>query len=408
MIDDRLAKQPSIRDVWTEDELSRLFEHVRNKANIGRQVVLFLDALDEFHGYPETIACFLGQFNTMPDDISPFDIKICFSSRPWDTFVESFDKCDGFKLQEWTEPDIALYTSAQLERMIQSEPAMRRFTSPRYLKGEMVDYIRNHAEGVFLWVKMVLNDIEKLSHESPELLYQQLTSLPTELEAYYHDIIHRVPPKDRIEAFILLELVRLNIDDEFKDTTAETLFLAARCAWGSTLEECQRLWDAADVDMLSKGRVDIRLRDLCGGMLEVLGSEEHPYIQFMHQTARDFVDCPNFRQLILPRNTPDPHRFDGHVMWTKYEFLPPNMSRKPRSFWSLGWASTATLQSKELENILQLFWTAYPKVSSLARTKNCSCRAYTFRVFRSPCLQDLSSTCCTALRWPAKMDCRSC
>lgn len=330
----RLAKHPSIRDVWTDDELLGFFDHIKRKANIGRPVVLFLDALDEFNGYPEAIADFLGDLNTTSDDLSALDIRICFSSRPWDAFVERFDTCHGFRLQDWTSADISRYTNARLGGILQSELPMRRSTSSRDLKEEMMDYIRSHAEGVFLWVTMVLNDLERLPHRSAESLYEQLTKLPIALEEYYRHIIHRISPKDRLEAFILLELV---LRDLYKYANLKNLFFASRCARGHTLDACQQLWRSAALEMPDEGRMDVRLNDLCGGMLEVVESGEELIIQFMHQTARDFVDRPEFAQLILPRDSPSLQRVDGHVMWTKHLFTYHSLNMSSRYKGSRSW-----------------------------------------------------------------------
>ncbi|KAI1628570.1 hypothetical protein EDD37DRAFT_13015 [Exophiala viscosa] len=313
------AKQTKNKDVWTDDESLRLFEHVKCKAKIGRQVVLFLDALDEFNGYPEVIAEFLTRLSASPNEIASLDIRICFSSRPWDAFVERFDTCDGFKLQDWTQSDIARYTGSRLVGMLQSQFPTLDSESSRALEKDVAEYIRLHAQGVFLWVTMVLDELERVSrpHQSPTLLYKQLTKLPTELEDYYGLIIDRIAPKDRLEAFILLELV---LRDSWGPTELGKLFLASRCAGGNTLEACEQLLKSAKTQLLEEKHMDVHLKDLCGGMLEVVESNRESVVQFMHETARDFIERPEFRQRILPQDGPSLDWLDGHVFWIKYWF----------------------------------------------------------------------------------------
>ncbi|KAK4947025.1 hypothetical protein LTR10_014167 [Elasticomyces elasticus] len=313
------AKQTSIKDVWTDDELLSLFEHVKCEAKFDRQIVLFLDALDEFNGYPEIIAEFLSRLSDSPNETASLDIRICFSSRPWDAFVERFDTCTGFKLQEWTRSDISRYTKSRLEVMLQSQEPPLGSGALRHIERDVADYIRIHAQGVFLWVTMVLDELERmaLSCTSPTLFYTQLIKLPTELEDYYGLIIGRIPPIMQLEALILLELVLRDLESP---TDPSLLFLASRCARGETLEACQRLWRSAETDMFDGESLDLHLKDLCGGMLEIVDSGRGAIVQFMHETARDFVDRPDFRQRIFPGKALSLQRMDGHVMWTKYWF----------------------------------------------------------------------------------------
>ncbi|KIV80590.1 hypothetical protein PV11_08081 [Exophiala sideris] len=321
--DQHKARQNSVRDVWTDDELLRLFDHVKREARVDRSLVLFLDALDEFNGYPETMADFLSGLSTGSNDTSILDIRICFSSRPWDAFSERFHMCSGFKLQDWTMPDIAHYTSTRLEQILAAPPSSNSASS-RNIGVEMKAYIQSRAQGVFLWVTMVLNELEKLAHRSPALLYEQLTKLPTELEEFYRFLIDRISPKDQLEAFILLELV---LHALHKTTSLTEVFFASKCSTGKTVEECQQHWKSAGLEIPGKERMDVHLKDLCGGMLEVVRTAEDTFVQFMHETARDFVGRPDFRQLILRHNNPSQYRVNGHTTWTKYWFTYGNLDK---------------------------------------------------------------------------------
>ncbi|KAK5227269.1 hypothetical protein LTR72_003259 [Exophiala xenobiotica] len=297
IIDDRCkAQEPGMRNVWTERELMSIFELVREQITIERRVVLFLDALDEFNGYPETIADFLSSLGSSTGQQTTLNIKVCFSSRPWDIFVERFDKCCGIKLQDWTRPDIARYSDARLRKILDPVPRGPISESTQSHLERMLNYIQENAQGVFLWVALILDELAKLSHMSPQSLYAEMTKFPADLEDYYQFTRGRVPPKDKYDGFVLLELV-LRIEEG--QVALRDLYYAFKCAKGATFETCRQLLRIAHSEPKDESHMATELKDLCGGLLEVVQLERSgSIVQFMHETAKVFVHRPGLRQCL--------------------------------------------------------------------------------------------------------------
>ena len=317
------AKDPGMRNTWTDGELMSIFELVREQITVERPVVLFLDALDEFNGYPETMADFLSSLSSSTGPTKSLDIKICFSSRPWDVFVERFDKCCGIRLQDWTRADIVRYADVRIQKILDPAP----FDSPTQPHRErMVNYIQENAQGVFLWVNLVLDELAKISQRIPQNLYAEMTKFPADLEDYYRFTLDRIPPKDKYDAFILLELVLRRGEGQVE---LGDLYYALRCAKGATFEACQQFLRGARAEMLDEASMETQLKDLCGGLLEIVqvnwdrGTGERgnrSIVQFMHQTAKEFVSRPDLRQRLSYGNGQALVWMNGHHFWTHYWF----------------------------------------------------------------------------------------
>lgn len=317
------AKDPGMRNTWTDGELMSIFELVREQITVERPVVLFLDALDEFNGYPETMADFLSSLSSSTGPTKSLDIKICFSSRPWDVFVERFDKCCGIRLQDWTRADIVRYADVRIQKILDPAP----FDSPTQPHRErMVNYIQENAQGVFLWVNLVLDELAKISQRIPQNLYAEMTKFPADLEDYYRFTLDRIPPKDKYDAFILLELVLRRGEGQVE---LGDLYYALRCAKGATFEACQQFLRGAHAEMLDEASMETQLKDLCGGLLEIVqvdtdratgGRGNKSIVQFMHQTAKEFVSRPGLGQCLSYGNGQTLAWMNGHHFWTRYWF----------------------------------------------------------------------------------------
>jgi hypothetical protein len=300
-----------------------IFELAREQITIERPVVLFLDALDEFNGYPETIADFLSSLGPGTGQQKTFDIKICFSSRPWDIFVERFDKCCGIKLQDLTRPDISRYADFRLQKILDPAPLDSISESTQSHLTRIVNYIHENAQEVFLWVTLVLDELTKLSHMSPQSLYAEMTKFPADLEDYYQFTLGRIPPKYKYDAFILLELV---LRCEEGQVDLRDLYFAFICAKGATFEMCRQLLLVAYLKAQEESSMVTQLKDLCGGLLEVVQLEDKDHqgvknvVQFIHETTKEFVHRPGLRQCLVCNSGLALVWVNGHHFWTKYWF----------------------------------------------------------------------------------------
>jgi len=283
------------KQTWHVQDLEYALSVILSQQQQELDVLLFLDALDEYSGPPEMIAEFVQSLVQTTTD-SKTKLKVLFSSRPWDAFVASFGRCPGFKMHEQTEGDMRVFVLDQLNAIPTATPSLSPPSAsadspPRDIVSTIVD----RAEGVFLWVKLVTESLVEAGPNATTLqLERLLQALPDGLEELYERTIERIPGSSRLEVFIVIEIVNRTTEP----MTVLDVVLAASCALGKTFQECvdatrKRL---SGMDFQQEA---LRLKNLCGGLIDAGHSSADSTVQFMHQTVKDFVNRPGFEHRML-------------------------------------------------------------------------------------------------------------
>jgi hypothetical protein len=159
------------------NEIKKGFTRLLNNKNINFKVCFVIDGVDEFEGDHEELSIFL---RALP---SP-RIKAIVSSRPISACVRVFEDCPSLRLQDLTQGDIEIFVRQNLyenQQMVE----LQRANSSGIRK--LVDEIREKAEGVVLWVKLVVRLlIEGIQNGDQVLdLQRRVRSLPRDLKDLY-------------------------------------------------------------------------------------------------------------------------------------------------------------------------------------------------------------------------------
>ena len=312
------VKRPSKQEQnWQIQDLERALSAIVSQREQDLEVLLFLDALDEYSGPPEMIAEFVQSLvQSVPD--SKTKVKILLSSRPWDAFVTSFGQQPGFKMHEQTKGDMRIFVLDHLgttHALASSSTPVEDSLNPT--TRDVVSTIVDRAEGVFLWVRLVIKSLLGAGQDVTTLqLKELLQALPNGLEELYERTIERIPRTCRLEAFIVLEIV----NRAFRNLSVQVVTGAASCALGKTFEEC------AETAKKTLGSMDdeqaaLQLKNLCGGLIETYHDKDPlggcTRVQFMHQTVKDFVSRPGFERRMLGRSYAPLHE-NGFSFLMKY------------------------------------------------------------------------------------------
>ncbi|KAK4645806.1 hypothetical protein QC761_204800 [Podospora bellae-mahoneyi] len=173
----------------------------RDEVFTHRKFVFFIDGLDEFEGDDTgLVRTFLGWTRLRPDNI-----KICVSSRELPLFQERFSSYPKLRLHEVTSLDIMGYVKSTLEENEDLSSAVYHS-----LTLHLGQKIIEKAEGVLLWVSLVLRIVERglLQEDNPEDLEAKIDGLPTELETLFQVIFKAIEteahPIDRRRAMLTL------------------------------------------------------------------------------------------------------------------------------------------------------------------------------------------------------------
>ncbi|PTB63731.1 hypothetical protein BBK36DRAFT_1126010 [Trichoderma citrinoviride] len=309
-------RQSAQNKIWTRHNLEQAFFQIINQQSIDLDMCVFIDALDEYDGPSEFIADFLKEITQRRS--SRTRLKILFSSRPWDKFTDAFSDCPGFRIHEHTENDVRELCLHVIRTQCPGSQELL----------QLVEEIVKQANGVFLWVKLVLQDLSRIAATfSPRddtrslsnKLQEELKNLPGDLADYYSAIIERIPQSFRREAFCLLEVVTKGDEVYLQDIP--------------TILSCLNFSRFAERDQIL-GRIlqsnveelAVLLRTYTGGLIEAYGERHALKLRLLHQTTVDFVQLPGFKSLILDTGA---HAMNdnGYTFLAKLELL---RSKRPR------------------------------------------------------------------------------
>ena len=189
------SKSPiAVRDYplqsWSLGRLQAAVQRLVDLQTLPLKICLFIDGLDEFEGDDDQNdrQYLIGLFRSLA---SSHFLKICISNRPLLLFEESFKGCPGLRLQDLTSGDIRRFLTDRLA----NDPRARPITANEPLrKHDFVKEIPNKAQGVFLWVKLVVRSLLDGLSNSDRMadLRARLDLIPADLEALYRHMITHI------------------------------------------------------------------------------------------------------------------------------------------------------------------------------------------------------------------------
>lgn len=327
-----------IRNCWTEpwslESLKNALRALANQKAIPLKIFLLLDGLDEVDGDHEEIA------QLMHEITHSKDVKICLSSRPWVVFEDLFGSSPMLRLQNLTRPDIEkfvrdkLHLNTAYQRLVTAEPPSQR---------DLVNEIVDKSDGVFLWVKLVIQSLLNGIRNRDDLsdLWQRFDLIPPELKPLYNHFLTRIEPIYLQWVSKTFQLVRLHqflqnkhpSRDETLHPFKISFFLFAieenidctlfqECS-GVTVRKETRQNPTQLPSFLPINRYDTelganvatilqrkcenesaRLTARCAGFLEVETFEgkinPHSSVRYFHRSARDFLETEeNWSKIVL-------------------------------------------------------------------------------------------------------------
>jgi len=274
------------RGPWKRKELFDALDKVSKQTTLLAKFCFFVDGLGEYEGDDEDIIALLQELASCPS------IKICVSSRPWNAFLDAFDDSKWkLVLEDLTRDDMRKYVHTMLIQN-QAFSEMSKY-DPRC--ETLVPQIARKAQGVWLWVYLVVRDLlrDLKGEEEYPLLQRRLDSFPDELERYFENIIDRIDRIHReetariflvavtaVQPFPLFSLSYLSMEATDKDYAIR---MELR---GPSIQEAFQI----------KRKWRKLLNSRCRDLLEVdhttlvgVGSFLDDRVEFLHRTVRDFL-----------------------------------------------------------------------------------------------------------------------
>ncbi|KIW97136.1 uncharacterized protein Z519_02528 [Cladophialophora bantiana CBS 173.52] len=230
-----------LRDRWNFEDIKETFGAVLALENYDLDLTIFLDALDEYHGFPEVISqCILDVVSTSQHSSCRTNVRFCFSSREWDSFVKAFDCAPGVALHEHTYQDLERYAISRPSQLTFQHPFTtedRSTFTQKLPPAEVVRLVATRAQGVFLCMKLAIDEIVTVQTiPSQEELEKLVSKPPASLEGFYMQPISRIPQHSHFRPFMLSETVSHSLDL----VIPPSLFHASAFASRRTFRECEK------------------------------------------------------------------------------------------------------------------------------------------------------------------------
>jgi hypothetical protein len=262
----------------------------------------FIDGLDEYEGKPDAIIQLVELLK------SALQVKICVSSRPWNEFEKAFGQDQSKKLymQELTRGDIELYVRDTLE----NDPGFQELKQRDHCCPNLVQDVVDAAEGVFLWVFLVVRSLlEGLTNADRIVdLQRRLRDLPTDLNEYFERILFTVDNFYRKETAQMFQVTLMAHDtlslmaywfmDQDDPTLLEDIAVAPLSieSINSRLNQMRKRLNAC-----SKGLLEAQLTGSALSSVVPLTPKDAFFslkVDFLHRTVRDFLRIPDMVNMV--------------------------------------------------------------------------------------------------------------
>ena len=279
-------------DSWTRQELLDAFSCLRIQSVKTVRFCFFVDGVDEYKGDHTEVIRILKKL------ASNSDIKVCFSSRPWNVFDKGYGENFGRKLEleHLTQGDITKFVKEEL--FDDSTFQILKARDTRY--DDLIKEIASKARGVFLWVFLVVRSLKRgLTNEDTILeLQERLRILPEDLEEYFLRMLDSIEGLYHKQAARLF-LMRLN-DPGTLSTMTVSYFDEDDPNFG--LEAPMVPWSFQEIrERCVRTRVRVMAR--CTDLLELPpvsadGELADSRVDFLHRTVHDFLQTRNIHNLL--------------------------------------------------------------------------------------------------------------
>ncbi|KAL8907653.1 MAG: hypothetical protein Q9171_005769 [Xanthocarpia ochracea] len=278
---------------WTEKKLLLILEDFLVQKPVTVSLCAFIDGLDEYSGDEDCL------FHIIDLLSSTTNSKLCVSSRPDQAFREKFQGAPQCRVQDLNEQDIRKMVAEKLRPCLEkNKPADIEAIN------ELVEQVINKAEGVFLWLNMIIKFLTTASRngDSIDELEKRLQVTPSTITDMYKHIFTIMDPFYLSYAFRVFQILiaaDVLINTEYSRPVS---LLALACAEKTPWMYIQRL-DRAYFTSPSFNSTCCELYKhltvRCGNLIEISESEGDTEeasvvrhcrtVSFIHKTVVEFL-----------------------------------------------------------------------------------------------------------------------
>ncbi|KAF8539938.1 hypothetical protein BDD12DRAFT_980660 [Trichophaea hybrida] len=178
----RKALKPGTSFKWPYDSLKRILQSIIDHPT-EKRFYFIIDAMDESDDTDRRDIFQL--LRHLCSTKTPCKVKIFLASRPIAGLRYHAGETRVIELQNENKRDILNFAESFLGPELEL---------PSDILRQATDYVVGHAQGVFVWVHLVKQELLAYAESgfSKKQLFRFLTSLPTELQGFYKRIVHKL------------------------------------------------------------------------------------------------------------------------------------------------------------------------------------------------------------------------
>lgn len=277
------------------DEIRNAFSRLITNRNLYKKhrFCFFIDGLDEYEETRQEDYKDMVNLLWSWTDAAPQAVKICVSSREYNVFMNGFSEDQRLRVQDLTRGDMERYTHDKLEGMPDETE-----------REHLVQAILDKANGIFLWVALVVKSLREQLEEGHELLAlkRELDILPDELEALFEYLLKSIRKSVRTRAYQTFAMILESMPSRFYISLFSYSFLGE---YEIDPEFAMRSpFPKGDMAVRRKERIENAHKSLngsCRGLVEVrehrVRHERFKFtaIEFTHRSVTEFLQKPEIK-----------------------------------------------------------------------------------------------------------------
>lgn len=286
-----LASKAALPDHVLMSILWKLVEECRETL----RVFLFIDGFDECQGDHREQLDFLTEWIRSSSN-RKLSVRACIASRVETEIELRLSNEPTFAIHQFTEFDIWIYVARKLGNAWRLMAGQPHGTNAEYNQS-LIDEVVRKAEGVFVWVIIVVSQLVVAIEEDAEIndLYRLLAGLPEGLEPLYTSVIEKIDQKFWAATIDFLSIFQRNLWS--RGVVAMTLLKFVAVEDPMSAISCRAYFEADFVpDKASLlhsqcAQMKRRLQRSCRGLVEIEDTKDLPRarVALLHLSVEQYV-----------------------------------------------------------------------------------------------------------------------
>ena len=303
------------RRIWEEEGLKEALRGTLITCQSAARLLLFVDGMDECEGDHRGHLDFLRTWIESSTK-SKLSIKACIASRDEAEIRLRLSMYPSLPIHNFTKANISTYVTRRLGAAWEMMSRQPDYTTATFDQG-LIDALVGKAEGVFLWVDLVVTQLTLSIEEekTAKELRMQLDDMPDDLRDLYSRIVAKIPQRFLHDTTNFLRMYdhsisQIGLRELIIKPQLFTLWqFYAAAEDPSTAISCKAHFEDGFAEENTHSRQDLcaimkrRIQRSCKGLVHVEDTKDLPNaeVTLLHRTVKEYIIRDDNFRLLLAR-----------------------------------------------------------------------------------------------------------